>query len=66
MAVKNLLPGLADNKVWLLSADKDEYTDRSAYLSFFAALGGPGNKHLRFAGGHILPPDYVEQLRDWF
>lgn len=66
VAVKNLLPELADNRIWLLSADKDEYTDRSAYLSFFAALGGPGNKHLRFAGGHILPPDYVEQLRDWF
>ncbi len=66
VAVKNLLPGLADNRVWLLSADNDEYTDRSAYLSFFEALGGPGKRHLRFAGGHILPADYVEQLRDWF
>jgi len=66
VAAKNLLPGLADNRIWLLTADQDEYTDSATYRTFFEALGGPDKKKLRFAGGHVLPSDYVGQLRAWF
>ena len=34
--------------------------------ALFAALGGVGKRHMRFPGGHVLPEQYVEQLRPWF
>lgn len=30
-----------------------------------AALPGVGKQHLRLAGGHLLPADYVERLLPW-
>lgn len=66
VAAKNLLPGLADNGVWLLTADQDEYTDSARSRGFFEALPGADKQHLRLAGGHLLPADYVARLGPWF
>ncbi|MFN4116389.1 MAG: alpha/beta hydrolase family protein, partial [Inhella sp.] len=61
-----LSPGLAGKKVWLLSADDDEYASREQNQALFDALPGSDKKPLRFPGGHVLPADYAEQRRDWF
>lgn len=61
-----LSPGLAGKKVWLLTADDDEYASREQNQALFDALPGSDKKQLRFPGGHVLPAGYAEQLRDWF
>lgn len=64
---RRLLAGLAANtKVWLLSADEDEYASSAQNQALFDALPSSDKKHLRFASGHLLPAGYPEQLRDWF
>lgn len=57
---------LSDVEVWLLTGDDDEYASRADSASLFATLPGPSKTHLRFDAGHVLPADYVEQLRPWF
>jgi dienelactone hydrolase len=65
VAPLNVAPQLADTRVWLLTADDDEHASVDENASLFAALPGVGKQHLRFAGGHLLPPDYVERLLPW-
>lgn len=62
----NVAPQLKDVQVWLLTGDDDEYASADDNAALFAALPGPGRQHLRFAGGHLLPAGYVEQLAGWF
>lgn len=52
-------------RVWLLTADDDDHAGVDENASLFAALPGAGKQHLRFAGGHLLPADYVERLLPW-
>jgi dienelactone hydrolase len=56
---------LADVDVWLLTGDDDEYASASDNAALFGVLPGQGKQHLRFASGHVLPVDYVEQLQPW-
>lgn len=63
---QRLVSGLAGKKVWLLSADDDEYATAAQNQALFEVLPGTDKQHLRFPGGHVLPEGYVEQLRPWF
>lgn len=66
VAPRNAVSGLADKKVWLLSADDDEYASRAQSLALFEALPTADKRHIRFDGGHLLPAGYPEALDDWF
>lgn len=63
---QRLVAGLAGRKVWLLSADDDEYASAAHNQALFDALPGADKQHLRFPGGHLLPDGYTERLRPWF
>jgi dienelactone hydrolase len=65
VAPLNVAPQLAQARVWLLSADDDEHASVRENAALFEALPGAGKQHLRFAGGHLLPAEYVERLRPW-
>jgi hypothetical protein len=65
VAPLNVVPQLAATRVWLLTADDDEHASVHDNAALFGALPGAGKQHLRFAGGHVLPADYVERLRPW-
>lgn len=65
-APRNALAGLTGKKVWLVSADDDEYTSQAQSLSFFDALPTVEKRHIRYPGGHLLPAGYPEALREWF
>ncbi|MGQ3051741.1 MAG: alpha/beta hydrolase family protein [Roseateles sp.] len=65
-APRNALPGLAGKTVWLVSAEADEHASVAQNEALFGALPGPDKRHLRFAGGHLLPAGYVEPLLPWF
>ncbi|SEA51295.1 alpha/beta hydrolase [Alkalimonas amylolytica] len=66
VAPKNMLAGLADNPIWLLSANQDEYASKKQNSHLFAAFPSPDKKHITFDGGHLLPASYVQTLDDWF
>jgi dienelactone hydrolase len=66
VAPHNVAARLGGTTVWLLTADDDEYASADANAALFAALPGPGKRHLRFPGGHLLPVDYVAALQPWF
>lgn len=64
---QRFLAGLAGKKkLWLLSAEDDEYASAAQNQALFEALPGAAKQHLRFPGGHILPRDYPERLKPWF
>lgn len=65
VAPLNIAPRLAATRVWLLTADDDDHATVAENAALFAALPGAGKQHLRFAGGHVLPADYVECLLPW-
>lgn len=57
---------LVDNQVWLLSADDDEYASSDQNLALFESFPSKDKRHLVYAGGHILPDTYVNDLGGWF
>jgi pimeloyl-ACP methyl ester carboxylesterase len=57
--------GLHNKRVWLLSANEDEYASREENRSLFDALPSTDKKHLQFDSGHALPKAYVETLSEW-
>ncbi|MCZ8074473.1 MAG: hypothetical protein O9341_10090, partial [Paucibacter sp.] len=64
---QRFLAGLAGKKkLWLLSAEDDEYASAAQNQALFEAMPGAAKQHLRFPGGHILPRDYPERLKPWF
>ena len=66
VAPKNMLAGLADNPVWLLSANDDEYASKKQNKSLFSALPNSNKQHVEFASGHLLPATYPQTLESWF
>lgn len=66
VAPRHAFAGLAATRVWLLSADRDDYASAQQSADLFAALPGPDKRHLRFDSGHALPSAYVAQLAPWF
>lgn len=65
VAPLNVMAGLADNQVWLFTADDDEYASIKQNQQLFDALPNPDKKLFRFDSGHLLPADYLTQLEPW-
>lgn len=65
VAPLNMLPGLADNPVMLLSANDDEYASKKENMRLFKALPNANKQHYRFDSGHLLPADYVQHFEQW-
>ncbi|EGM77585.1 acetyl esterase (deacetylase) [Rheinheimera sp. A13L] len=65
VAPLNLMPGLADNQVWLFTADDDEYASIKQNQQLFYALPNADKRLFRFDSGHLLPADYVTKLEPW-
>lgn len=65
VAPATVAPRLAGVEVWLLTALDDDVAAASGSAALFAALPGPGHRHLTFPGGHVLPVAYVEGLQPW-
>ena len=65
VAPLNVAPQWAATRVWLLIADDDDHASARENAALFTALPGAGKQHLRFAGGHLLPADYVKCLLPW-
>ncbi len=65
VAPLNMMAGLADNQVWLFTADDDEYASIKQNQQLFDALPNPDKKLFRFDSGHLLPADYVQELEPW-
>ena len=66
VAPLNVIAGLADNQVWLFTADNDEYASIKQNQQLFDALPNADKKLFRFDSGHLLPADYVTKLEPWF
>jgi len=66
VAPQNVAAELADNQVWLLSANDDEYASSDQNLALFESFPSKDKRHLVYAGGHILPEGYVGDLVGWF
>ena len=65
VAPLNVMAGLADNQVWLFTADDDEYASIKQNQQLFDALPNPDKKLFRFDSGHLLPADYLTKLEPW-
>jgi cephalosporin-C deacetylase-like acetyl esterase len=65
VAPLNVMAGLADNQVWLFTADDDEYASIKQNQQLFDALPNADKKLFRFDSGHLLPADYVTKLEPW-
>ncbi len=66
VAPVNVVGTLQGRRVWLVTADADEYASVKDNAALFAALPvEPQNRHLRHPGGHLLPADYVDGLGPW-
>lgn len=61
-----LIAGLQGKRVWLLTANDDEHASPEQNQALFDAIPGQDKQHLRFDSGHLLPPDHVGRLADWF
>lgn len=62
----NFVTRLNTEKVWLVTADNDEYASVEDNTVLFDALNVPDKHHIEIAGGHILPEGYYKQLTGWF
>jgi cephalosporin-C deacetylase-like acetyl esterase len=65
VAPLNLIAGLADNQVWLFTADDDEYASIKQNQQLFDTLPNADKKLFRFDSGHLLPADYINDLEPW-
>lgn len=65
VAPLSLLQGLTDNPVLLLTANDDEYASEKENMQLFNALPHSDKQHHKFAGGHLLPADYVQHFEPW-
>ncbi len=66
VAPLNVADGLVDTKIWLLSATDDEYASSRQNQTLFDSIRGDHKRHIVYAGGHILPEPYVDDLVEWF
>lgn len=66
VAPKNVVSLLDNQKVWLVTADNDEYASEDNNLSLYGDIASSNKEHFVFEGSHILPEEYVDSLVDWF
>ena len=65
VAPLNMLQGLVDNPVLLLTADEDEYATEKENMQLFDALPNADKQHHMFSSGHLLPAEYVQHFEPW-
>lgn len=58
--------GHLQGKVWLATADNDDYASQKENKDIFERIATSDKKHLEFKGEHILPEGYYQQLTGWF
>ncbi|OKY26408.1 MULTISPECIES: alpha/beta hydrolase family protein [Thalassotalea] len=62
----NFVTRLSTAKVWLVTADNDEYASVEDNAILFDALNVPNKHHIEIAGEHILPEGYYKELKGWY
>ncbi|AOS96741.1 Alpha/beta hydrolase family protein [Microbulbifer aggregans] len=65
VAPKNLAGLIKKTGVLLITADDDEYASKEDNLRLYDAIASENKKHQAFAGGHILPGDYIDAVGGW-
>ncbi|MEJ6473942.1 alpha/beta hydrolase [Pseudoalteromonas piscicida] len=66
VAIKNFATAIDTQKVWLVSADDDEYSSESENEALFAAISSDKKQHVVIAGEHVLPEGYYKKLQGWY
>lgn len=57
---------LTTEKVWLVTADNDEYASAEDNSILYDAFNVPNKHHIVVAGEHILPEGYYKELKGWY
>ncbi|KID34566.1 alpha/beta hydrolase [Pseudoalteromonas maricaloris] len=66
VAIKNFATAVDSPKVWLVSADDDEYTSERENKALFEAIASVQKHHVVIEGGHLLPEGYYKKLQGWY
>ena len=66
VALNNFVPDTHAEKVWLVTANDDEYASVEENNALFSLISAPIKKHIQLDGDHILPEGYYTQLTGWF
>lgn len=66
VALDNFVTGSNADKVWLVTANDDEYASVEQNNQLFSLISAPVKKHIQLDGDHILPEGYYTQLTGWF
>jgi hypothetical protein len=53
-------------KIWLLTAEADEYAGEKQNLILFEGIESENKHHISFDSDHILPENYTDSLVAWF
>lgn len=62
----NFVGELNLDKIWLLTANADEYAGEKQNLILFEGIKTKNKQHITFDSDHILPENYPESLVEWF
>jgi S-formylglutathione hydrolase FrmB len=62
----NFVGNIDAQKIWLLSANGDEYAGEEQNLRLFSGIKSTNKHHITFDSDHILPETYTESLSTWF
>lgn len=62
----NFVGELNLDKIWLLTANADEYAGEKQNLILFEGIKSKNKQHITFDSDHILPENYTESLVEWF
>ncbi len=65
VAPKNISSLLTNQSILLITADDDENASQEENQTFFTSIPSSNKHHITFAGGHILPENYVDSLIGW-
>ncbi|MEZ7205467.1 alpha/beta hydrolase [Pseudoalteromonas sp. DY56-GL79] len=66
VAIKNFATAVDSPKVWLVSADDDEYASERENEALFEAIASVKKHHVVVEGEHILPEGYYKKLQGWY
>lgn len=66
VAIKNFATAVDSPKVWLVSADDDEYASERENEALFEAIASVKKHHVVIEGEHILPEGYYKELQGWY
>ncbi|QZO14315.1 dienelactone hydrolase family protein [Pseudoalteromonas piscicida] len=66
VAIKNFATAVDSPKVWLVSADDDEYASERENEALFEAIASVQKHHVVIEGEHILPEGYYKKLQGWY